>query len=57
MEIRQHTTAQALEAKKKIRRTTRTTKKTIKMKVGYTILNAVSNYDNIIEVVNHEKKK
>jgi hypothetical protein len=30
MEIRQHTTAQALEAKKKIRRTTRTTKKTIK---------------------------
>jgi hypothetical protein len=26
------------------------------MKTGYTILNAVSNYDNIIEVVNHEKR-
>jgi hypothetical protein len=38
----------------KIQRATRT-KKANKMKAGYTILNAVSNYDNIVEVINHEK--
>jgi hypothetical protein len=48
-----HSQTQALEARKFEEQQEQL--KAIKMKVGYTI-NAVSNYDNIIEVVNHEKE-
>jgi hypothetical protein len=52
----QNIPAQLTRGKRKIRRTTRTTKSNQNESRLYNTLNAVSNYDNIIEVVNQKKK-